>query len=207
MDNFDIRKFLTENKLTSVSMLAEDQDTQDRIEGMTSQPLLEKFLQCAKDIYQDHQDNGEMFYAEDVAQYLCGEIEKALAPMDVDASDLMEASDEVDEGEMMPEVEVSTEASEEVKEYVKEALKGNTAEEVAKIIERTCSKGAMEMQLEVISEIIAAYETKISSLEEDTSLAGIIDNRKMNEMKKIVKGLHKEYGNCQKTYERKYSEK
>lgn len=207
MNNFDIRKFLTENKLTSVSMLAEDQDTQDRIEGMTSQPLLEKFLQCAKDIYQDHQDNGEMFYAEDVAQYLCGEIEKALAPMDVDASDLMEASDEVDEGEMMPEVEVSTEASEEVKEYVKEALKGNTAEEVAKIIERTCSKGAMEMQLEVISEIIAAYETKISSLEEDTSLAGIIDNRKMNEMKKIVKGLHKEYGNCQKTYERKYSEK
>lgn len=207
MNNFDIRKFLTENKLTSVSMLAEDQDTQDRIEGMTSQPLLEKFLQCAKDIYQDHQDNGEMFYAEDVAQYLCGEIEKALAPMDVDASDLMEASDEVDEGEMMPEVEVSTEASDEVKEYVKEALKGNTAEEVAKIIERTCSKGAMEMQLEVISEIIAAYETKISSLEEDTSLAGIIDNRKMNEMKKIVKGLHKEYGNCQKTYERKYSEK
>lgn len=207
MNNFDIRKFLTENKLTSVSMLAEDQDTQDRIEGMTSQPLLEKFLQCAKDIYQDHQDNGEMFYAEDVAQYLCGEIEKALAPMDVDASDLMEASDEVDEGEMMPEVEVSTEASEEVKEYVKEALKGTTAEEVAKIIERTCSKGAMEMQLEVIAEIIAAYETKISSLEEDTSLAGIIDNRKMNEMKKIVKGLHKEYGNCQKTYERKYSEK
>lgn len=207
MNNFDIKKFLTENKLTSVSMLAEDQDTQDRIEGLTSQPLLEKFLQCAKDIYQDHQDNGEMFYADDVAQYLCGEIEKALAPMDVDASDLMEASDEVDEGEMMPEVEVSTEASEEVKEYVKEALKGNTAEEVAKIIERTCSKGAMEMQLEVISEIIAAYENKISSLEEDTSLAGIIDNRKMNEMKKIVKGLHKEYGNCQKTYERKYSEK
>ena len=63
------------------------------------------------------------------------------------------------------------------------------------------------MQLEVISEIIAAYESKINSLEEDTSLAGIIDNRKMNEMKKIVKGLHKEYGNCQKTYERKYSEK
>jgi hypothetical protein len=188
-------------------MLAEDQDNMDRIEGLTSQPLLEKFLQCAKDIYQDHQDNGEMFYAEDVAQYLCGEIEKALAPMDVDASDLMEVSDEVDEGEMMPEVEVSTEVSDEVKEYVQEALKGNTAEEVAKIIERTCSKGAMEMQLEVISEIIAAYESKINSLEEDTSLAGIIDNRKMNEMKKIVKGLHKEYGNCQKTYERKYSEK
>lgn len=207
MDNFNIRKFLTENKLTSVSMLAEDQDNMDRIEGLTSQPLLEKFLQCAKDIYQDHQDNGEMFYAEDVAQYLCGEIEKALAPMDVDASDLMEVSDEVDEGEMMPEVEVSTEVSDEVKEYVQEALKGSTAEEVAKIIERTCSKGAMEMQLEVISEIIAAYESKINSLEEDTSLAGIIDNRKMNEMKKIVKGLHKEYGNCQKTYERKYSEK
>lgn len=207
MDNFNIRKFLTENKLTSVSMLAEDQDNKDRIEGLTSQPLLEKFLQCAKDIYQDHQDNGEMFYAEDVAQYLCGEIEKALAPMDVDASDLMEVSDEVDEGEMMPEVEVSTEVSDEVKEYVQEALKGSTAEEVAKIIERTCSKGAMEMQLEVISEIIAAYESKINSLEEDTSLAGIIDNRKMNEMKKIVKGLHKEYGNCQKTYERKYSEK
>lgn len=207
MDNFNIRKFLTENKLTSVSMLAEDQDNKDRIEGLTSQPLLEKFLQCAKDIYQDHQDSGEMFYAEDVAQYLCGEIEKALAPMDVDASDLMEVSDEVDEGEMMPEVEVSTEVSDEVKEYVQEALKGTTAEEVAKIIERTCSKGAMEMQLEVISEIIAAYESKINSLEEDTSLAGIIDNRKMNEMKKIVKGLHKEYGNCQKTYERKYSEK
>jgi len=58
MDNFNIRKFLTENKLTSVSMLAEDQDNKDRIEGLTSQPLLEKFLQCAKDIYQDHQDSG-----------------------------------------------------------------------------------------------------------------------------------------------------
>lgn len=210
MDNFNIRKFLTENKLTAVSMLAEDQDTKDRIEGLTSQPLLEKFLQCAKDIYQDHQDSGEMFYAEDVAQYLCGEIEKALAPMDIDASHLgenTETEEEVDEGEIMPEVEVSTEVSDEVKEYVQEALKGTTAEEVAKIIERTCNKGAMEMQLEVISEIIAAYESKINSLEEDTSLAGIIDNRKMNEMKKIVKGLHKEYGNCQKTYERKYSEK
>jgi len=207
MDNFNIRKFLTENKLTSVSMLAEDQDTTN-IEGLTNQLLLEKLLQCAKDIYQDHQDSGEMFYAEDVAQYLCGEIEKALAPMDIDASHLGEnTEEEVDEGEIMPEVEVSTEVSDEVKEYVQEALKGTTAEEVAKIIERTCSKGAMEMQLEVISEIIAAYESKINSLEEDTSLAGIIDNRKMNEMKKIVKGLHKEYGNCQKTYERKYSEK
>jgi hypothetical protein len=208
MDNFNIRKFLTENKLTSVSMLAEDQDNTERIEGGISKPLLEKFLQCAKDIYQDHQDSGEMFYAEDVAQYLCGEIEKALAPMDIDASHLGENTEEEGvEGEIMPEVEVSTEVSDEVKEYVQEALKGTTAEEVAKIIERTCNKGAIEMQLEVISEIIAAYESKINSLEEDTSLAGIIDNRKMNEMKKIVKGLHKEYGNRQNTYERKYSEK
>jgi hypothetical protein len=208
MDNFNIRKFLTENKLTSVSMLAEDQDNTERIEGGISKPLLEKFLQCAKDIYQNYLDSGELFYTEDVARYLYDQVEEALAPMDIDASHLGEnTEEEVDEGEIMPEVEVSTEVSDEVKEYVQEALKGTTAEEVAKIIERTCNKGAIEMQLEVISEIIAAYESKINSLEEDTSLAGIIDNRKMNGMKKIVKGLHKEYGNCQKTYERKYSEK
>jgi hypothetical protein len=208
MDNFNIRKFLTENKLTSVSMLAEDQDNTERIEGGISKPLLEKFLQCAKDIYQNYLDSGELFYTEDVARYLYDQVEEALAPMDIDASHIGEnTKEEGVEGEIMPEVEVSTEVSDEVKEYVQEALKGTTAEEVAKIIERTCNKGAIEMQLEVISEIIAAYESKINSLEEDSSLAAIIDNRKMNGMKKIVKGLHKEYGNCQKTYERKYSEK
>lgn len=53
------------------------------------------------------------------------------------------------EGETMEEI---------VAEYVTEALQGQDIKEVTSIIERTCTKAMYEMKMEVIAEVLAAYE-------------------------------------------------
>ena len=223
MNNFDLRKFLAEQKqvvnmeetleeVESVEEVAEEAVEETVTEEHGMKETMYEFLQhvqndCSTD--EDLLSACSDFYGKLKAHFEADE--KA---MDQEADDIHPGhhNDTVYEGEeaeveedMIPEVEVSEEATDEVKEYVKAALQGKDANEVAKIIERTCNKGAMEMQMEVLSEIIEAYESKINNLEEDTSLAGLIDGGKMKEMKNIVKGLHKEMASCQKMYEKKYS--
>jgi len=225
MDTFDLRKFLAEQKqivnmeetleeVDSVEEVAEEAVEETVTEGAGMKETMYEFLKQVNNIPSDHDDaHAELMNAlGDFYEKLKAHFEADQAEMDQEADDIHPGhqNDTVYEGEeveeeMIPEVEVSEEASEEVKEYVQAALAGKDANEVAKIIERHCSKGAMEMQIEVLGEIIAAYESKISTLEEDTSLAGLIDGGKMKEMKNIVKGLHKEMASCNKMYEKKYA--
>jgi len=225
MDTFDLRKFLAEQKqivnmeetleeVDSVEEVAEEAVEETVTEGAGMKETMYEFLKQVNNIPSDYDDaHAELMNAlGDFYGKLKAHFEADQAEMDQEADDIHPGhqNDTVYEGEeveeeMIPEVEVSEEASEEVKEYVQAALAGKDANEVAKIIERHCSKGAMEMQIEVLGEIIAAYESKISTLEEDTSLAGLIDGGKMKEMKNIVKGLHKEMASCNKMYEKKYA--
>jgi len=231
MSNFDLRKFLAEQKqivnmeetleevesveeAESVEEVAEETVEETVEEGHGMKETMYEFLQQVNNIPSDHDDaHAELMNAlGDFYEKLKAHFEADQAEMDQEADDIHPGhqNDTVYEGEeveeeMIPEVEVSEEASEEVKEYVKAALAGKNANEVAKIIERQCSRGALEMQMEVLSEIIEAYESKINNLEEDTSLMGLIDGGKMKEMKNIVKGLHKEMASCNKMYEKKYA--
>jgi hypothetical protein len=225
MNNFDLRKFLAEQKqivnmeealeeVESVEEVAEEAVEETVTEGMDLREGMYEFLQQVQSIPSDHEDSHQalMDCLEDFYGKLKAHFEADEAEIDQEADDIHPGhqNDTVYEGEeveeeMIPEVEVSEEASEEVKEYVKAALAGKDANEVAKIIERQCSRGALEMQMEVLGEIIEAYENKINTLEEDISLAGLIDGGKMKEMKNIVKGLHKEMASCNKVYEKKYA--
>lgn len=227
MNNFDLRKFLAEQKqvvnmeetleeVESVEEVAEETVEETVTEGADMREGMYEFLQQVQGIPSDHEDSHQalMDCLEDFYGKLKAHFEADEKAMDQEADDIHPGhhNDTVYEGEeaeveedMIPEVEVSEEATDEVKEYVQAALQGKDANEVAKIIERHCSRSAMEMQIEVLSEIIEAYESKINNLEEDTSLAGLIDGGKMKEMKNIVKGLHKEMASCQKVYEKKYS--
>ena len=227
MNNFDLRKFLAEQKqivsmdetleeVESVEEVAEEAMEETVEEGVDMQECMYEFLQQVQSIPSDHEDaHAELMNAlGDFYGKLKAHFDADNAEMDQEADDIHPGhqNDTVYEGEeveeeMIPEVEVSEEASEEVKEYVQAALAGKDANEVAKIIEAHCNRGAMEMQMEVLSEIIEAYESKINTLEEDTSLAGLIDGGKMKEMKNIVKGLHKEMASCKKVYEKKYAKK
>lgn len=238
MDNFDLRKFLAEQKqiVTMEETLEEVESVEEEAmeeacgacganpccceevaeEAMNPQEAMYEFLQQVQAIPSNHDDaHGELMNTlGDFYQKLKAHFDADEAEMDQEADDIHPGhqNDTVYEGEeveeeMIPEVEVSEEASEEVKEYVQAALAGKDANEVAKIIEAHCNRGAMEMQMEVLQEIIEAYESKINTLEEDTSLAGLIDGGKMKEMKNIVKGLHKEMASCKKMYEKKYAKK
>lgn len=220
MSNFDLRKFLAEQKqVVDMQDLQEVEETVEETidqveetvgEGMDVKENMYEFLKQVQGGCDTEEDL--VSACSDFYHKLKAHFEADQAKMDQEADDIHPGhhNDTVYEGEeveeeMIPEVEVSEEASEEVKEYVEAALQGKDANEVAKIIERHCSKGAMEMQMEVLQEIIEAYESKISTLEEDTSLAGLIDGGKMKEIKNIVKGLHKEMANCSKMYEKKYA--
>ena len=224
MSNIDLRKFLAEQKqIVSMQDLQEVEETVeetiDQVEetidkGVDMKECMYEFLQQVQGIPSDHADaHGELMNAlGDFYEKLKAHFEADQAEMDQEADDIHPGhqNDTVYEGEeveeeMIPEVEISEEADEEVKEYVKAALEGKNADEVAKIIERHCGQSAMEMQMEVMQEIINAYESKISTLEEDTSLIGLIDGGKMKEMKNIAKGLQKEYAKVQKEYSKKYS--
>ena len=77
-----------------------------------------------------------------------------------------------------------------VAEYVTEALKGKDLNEVHSIIERHCNRGAMEMKMEVIHEVIGAYEGRINELEENAVFKEMLDETKMGAIKEIHKGLH-----------------
>ena len=227
MSNFDLRKFLAEQKqIVSMEETLEEVETVEEVESVEEvadeaveeittegHGVRENMYEFLKQVQGGCDTDEDLIDAcSDFYHKLKAHFDGAAAEMDQEANDIHPGhqNDTVYEGEevgeeMIPEVEVSEEASEEVKEYVQAALQGKDANEVAKIIERHCSKGAMEMQMEVLQEIIEAYESKISTLEEDTSLAGLIDGGKMKEIKNIVKGLHKEMASCSKMYEKKYA--
>ena len=99
-------------------------------------------------------------------------IQEMEAPMEVEAPM---------EGESMEEV---------VAEYVEKALGGKDIKEVSGIIEAHVAKHAMEMKMEVIAEVIDAYEGRLSEIKGSRYFKEMADEAKMSNQEGMIKGLH-----------------
>jgi len=110
----------------------------------------------------------------------------------------MEAPMEADaymEGETMEEV---------VAEYVTEALQGNDIKEVTGIIERTCNRAAMEMKMEVIAEVLNAYEGRLSEIKGSQYFKEMADEAKVANQEGMIKGLHEMAMSVKEEYKKAY---
>lgn len=101
--------------------------------------------------------------------------------------------------------EGADEAMEElVAEYVTEALKGENADAVYEIIEARCNRAAMEMKMEVVAEILEAYDGRINELEENAVFKEMLDETKMANIKEIRQGLYEMAAELKETYKETY---
>ena len=91
-----------------------------------------------------------------------------------------------------------------VAEYVTEALKGKDMKEVTGIIERTCNKAMYEMKMEVIAEVLEAYDGRINELEENAVFKEMLDETKMVAIKEIRKGLYEMAASVKEEYKKAY---
>lgn len=91
-----------------------------------------------------------------------------------------------------------------VAEYVTEALKGESADAVYEIIEARCNRAAMEMKMEVVAEILEAYDGRINELEENAVFKEMLDETKMANIKEIRQGLYEMAAELKETYKETY---
>lgn len=113
-------------------------------------------------------------------------IQEMEAPMEVDAPM---------EGEAMEEI---------VAEYVTEALKGADLNEVTGIIEARCNRAAMEMKMETIAEVLAAYEGRLAEIKETAYFQEMVDETKLAAQEGMIKGLHEMAMSVEEEYKKAY---
>lgn len=113
-------------------------------------------------------------------------IQEMDAPMEVEAPT---------EGETMEEI---------VAEYVTEALQGQDIKEVTGIIERTCNKAMYEMKMEVIAEVLAAYEGRLSEIKGSQYFKEMADEAKVGAQEGMIKGLHEMAMAVKEEYKKAY---
>ena len=113
-------------------------------------------------------------------------IQEMEAPMEVDAPM---------EGEAMEEI---------VAEYVTEALKGADLNEVTGIIEARCNRAAMEMKMETIAEVLAAYEGRLAEIKETAYFQEMVDETKLAAQEGMIKGLHEMAISVKEEYKKAY---
>lgn len=113
-------------------------------------------------------------------------IQEMDAPMEVEAPM---------EGETMEEI---------VAEYVTEALQGQNIKEVTGIIERTCNKAMYEMKMEVIAEVLAAYEGRLSEIKGSQYFKEMADEAKVGAQEGMIKGLHEMAMAVKEEYKKTY---
>lgn len=111
-----------------------------------------------------------------------------------------------------PVQEVETQVAEEaheameeiVAEYVTEALQGHDIKEVTEIIEGTCNRAAMEMKMEVIAEVVSAYEGRLSEIRESQYFKEMADETKVANQEGMIKGLHEMAMAVKEEYKKTY---
>ena len=101
--------------------------------------------------------------------------------------------------------EGAEEAMEEiVAEYVTEALQGQDIKEVAGIIEARCNRAAMEMKMETIAEVLAAYEGRLAEIKETAYFQEMVDETKLAAQEGMIKGLHEMAMAVKEEYKKTY---
>jgi len=89
-----------------------------------------------------------------------------------------------------------------VAEYVQEALAGKDIKEVSGIIEAHVAKHAMEMKMEVIAEVIDAYEGRLSEIKGSRYFKEMADEAKMSNQEGMIKGLHEMAASIKEDYKK-----
>jgi hypothetical protein len=113
-------------------------------------------------------------------------IQEMDAPMEVEAPM---------EGETMEEM---------VAEYVQEALGCKDMKEMAAVIEGRCNKAAMELQMETIAEVLAAYEGRLSEIKGSAYFKEMADETKVANQEGMIKGLHEMAMSIKEEYKKAY---
>jgi len=99
------------------------------------------------------------------------------------------------EGETMEEL---------VAEYVQEALGCTDMKEMAAVIEGRCNRAAMEMKMETIAEVLAAYEGRLSEIKGSTYFKEMADETKVANQEGMIKGLHEMAMSVKEEYKKTY---
>ena len=81
-------------------------ETLSRIDGLTSLPLKQKFLNAFDEIYSDMVESGDPFDVMDVIDYLCGEMQRFAEDTSMDAENLEEAKKDEEDVEVEVEDEM-----------------------------------------------------------------------------------------------------
>jgi len=152
---------MSENKLKEAN-----QETMDRIDGLTNLKMLGDLVNKAKEIYKDQQDAGDEFDASDVALYLYKQILKGLEPMDMG---MMEANFSFS-GRLIKEAKTVSKMSQ---------------------VEAAGRKAAIEAKLIAIDELISSTNESLATLEENEDIARIVDKNEVKALRKEVKLLEK----------------
>lgn len=83
-------------------------------------------------------------------------------------------------------------------------FKYKTPEEIIREVDKQIAKESIEKKIDRLGEIASALDSKISSIEEDAELDGIVNNSRLREMRKCEKGVRKVQERLVREYEKRY---
>lgn len=201
MSNFDLKKFLVENKLTTSSRLQENINTPgfdafaDEVEALFpgDDPRQDKLL----DVVHRALIDGDLTLPAHGGESYSKQVH-----------DLAQNLGMLDEVESVEEVEAPVEEGEEIvdeNENINKYLTLESPEDIVREIESDIRKITFEAKMKKLKEVIEAMDSKLNSLEEDSNLQGFVNTSKLKEMKRTLKKLRsidEKYG---KEYDKKYS--
>ena len=91
-----------------------------------------------------------------------------------------------------------------VAEYVTEALGCSDMKEVANVIETRCNRAAMEMKMETIAEVLAAYEGRLAEIKGSQYFKEMADEAKVGAQEGMIKELHEMAMSIKEEYKKTY---
>lgn len=115
------------------------------------------------------------------------------------------ASRDINENE-----EVTVTGEEPTRNEASKYLKHESAQAILSELDNELALAELEIKKEQIQKIIQEIESKISTLEEDAGMQGFVDKAAINEKRKVVKELNREYEKVNKLSEKmhaKYNKK
>ena len=199
--SFDLKKFLTENKLTKASIKEEvNFYTMDQVVNMADRAG--NIVLDAKDALHDL----AVAYGERIPS---GKVQQVLSDYDLELVDVLDTStfegSEVSENEEMQAPVAEEPAAEGVD--VSRYLNLESAEAVIKEIESEVARVSLETKINKIKEAIEALDGKANGLEEDSNLQGFVNPARLKEMRRMTKKLRIMQERYAKEYDKKFNKK
>jgi hypothetical protein len=187
MDNFDLKKFMVENRLTTISRLVNEdasaggaepnfQQEAERFPELVAKYGEAKVANALEALYDNARDAVKAGHATSVEDAY----ENSLEMLKQDPEGFEDLMHE----------DVDNAMEEIVAEYVQEALGCTDMKEVANIIESRCNRAAMEMKMETIAEVLEAYEGRLSEIKGSQYFKEMADESKVGAQEGMIKELH-----------------